>query len=377
MKKRILALALAGTTAFSVFGGLNVFAALPESAEDPFVTYAAVRVEKGATYLESKNKNLAGISEDGIIDTKAEVQVLWDALNADDTSEVIVDNSVYLYDYKKKEDEDGTLKKALDAAFAAAAGEKATDTQFKALADAWTAYYTWGAEAYQGNASTRDGVINTFNTNKKKFDELKKADYDAEAWLEYDMDELKDEFAEAKANTGTRATSSLVYLNQQFEARLAVLTAADQSENMEKYERLLEVFESLEPSDYDKYDWNTMSKLVDDAADKYEDGKYGAAVTLLEEALAIAPEAGDYSDLKDVLMGMYQDKDGKTKSSYIVEKYNGAKNAIYKKSDYEAATGGYTMAWKDLVSYDFDYDYDLDGEAETFRGVYDFAYTVY
>ena len=28
MKKRILALALAGTTAFSVFGGLNVFAAV-------------------------------------------------------------------------------------------------------------------------------------------------------------------------------------------------------------------------------------------------------------------------------------------------------------------------------------------------------------
>ena len=32
MKKRILALALAGTTAFSVFGGLNVFAKTPDEA---------------------------------------------------------------------------------------------------------------------------------------------------------------------------------------------------------------------------------------------------------------------------------------------------------------------------------------------------------
>ena len=43
MKKRILALALAGTTAFSMFGGLNVFAMSSDS--DEFETYTAVSVD--------------------------------------------------------------------------------------------------------------------------------------------------------------------------------------------------------------------------------------------------------------------------------------------------------------------------------------------
>ena len=46
MKKRILALALAGTTAFSVFGGLNVFAA---TASDAYAPYTPVKMEFKST----------------------------------------------------------------------------------------------------------------------------------------------------------------------------------------------------------------------------------------------------------------------------------------------------------------------------------------
>lgn len=49
MKKRILALALAGTTAFSMFGGLNVFAAIDDYKTGDMYTAPVVSYDKTAT----------------------------------------------------------------------------------------------------------------------------------------------------------------------------------------------------------------------------------------------------------------------------------------------------------------------------------------
>ena len=114
MKKRILALALAGTTAFSVFGGLNVFADLAKSYEfkavNEALTAASVTDPNGAgsyTYKAAGNAlTQANFKADvalydkllAFLENNVYVDVDGDYFATPDAEEFKTGN-VYLYDY--------------------------------------------------------------------------------------------------------------------------------------------------------------------------------------------------------------------------------------------------------------------------------------
>ena len=93
----------------------------------------------------------------------------------------------------------------------------------------------------------------------------------------------------------------------------------------------------MEADDYTVYNWRTIEALLGNAEDKAAEGKWDDAYGYLEDALAINPEKATYTDLRDTLMGMY-DNNGKTSASYIAEDYVGASYAVYSRSDYMTGT---------------------------------------
>ena len=88
MKKRILALALAGTTAFSMFGGLSVSAA--SYTTDEYEGYSAVVVNVSGTNT---------ITADGVNVAKDDMVDLFDLTWDDALDTAVVADTVYAYDW--------------------------------------------------------------------------------------------------------------------------------------------------------------------------------------------------------------------------------------------------------------------------------------
>ena len=89
MKKRILALALAGTTAFSMFGGLNVFAGVTKG--DVYSSYDPTFV----TYIYSETSATVAINNDASLPFSVET-----VMDFEDVMETeIADSTIYLYDF--------------------------------------------------------------------------------------------------------------------------------------------------------------------------------------------------------------------------------------------------------------------------------------
>ena len=432
MKKRILALALAGTTAFSVFGGLNVFAAtqdaLPGDATDEFVSYEAIAISTD-TYGYIILAPQIGSMVEEYVNTPADVEIFNNALSSASTSATIENGYIYLYDYEVKgantaaKDANVAAFKAAVAAVAAYEDGFITEAEYKKLNETqkgdWrkfygTGYYikntvnenaavnamkeVWTAwdEAYglvsgsYGSNATRNGVIVTFYSNWNEFQKLKEDSYDEGEWKAYDMDALKGAFSEAAAGLSDLQTSEIVYLNQQYAERKAAMAGADYSDEIDLYEHYLEAATALTESDYSATNWAKVEyniKLAEANAALAEEtpSKWNDAIQNLLDALNVTPEKGDYTELRDTLMSMYADSKGQTKASYIKKDYTASttKYQIYRKKDYtvnKKTTDEWDALFKNSIWYYNPLDAVMADNAEskyTYAGIYGYAYVLY
>ena len=389
MKKRILALALAGTTAFSVFGGLNVFAAewdtpAADNYSDAYADLAEVKLLKIGD-LKNSYDVLKQISFEDIT---------ADGFEYDTTK-------YYVADWKVN---DATKVAAFKTAVEAAveAGKDAWPTGYTTVYNALDAAYEIAQVPASGpwlvtmkGSSDTDLVkeaadlFSTYDDIKKFFvggnvseAEVRKV-YDVTDFDMYDAEKLFADIAAANGKYG--ALSYYTYLNNEYDRIIGLVEKADMSDKIDEYEHFLEAASTLTESDYSTKTWANIEYNIKLAEINAEAGKWSDAIDYLKLALNATPEKGDYTDLRDTLMSMYADSKGQTKASYIVEDYTKSSYAVYNKKDY-AVKGGYTDEWEALFKGKIWYDNPLDAVAPDFagaedelvyNGIYGYAYALY
>lgn len=377
MTKKILALALAGTTAFSVFAGALSVNAAEWTTWDDAVSAADAYESVTPTVLAL---TAGQITADDVMNVSFE-NPTGDGFEYDDTLFYVEDWQV------NNSDATAAFKTAVEA-------EQAKTTGYAAV-NAYPAYVTDNTATQMTlKGSTNSKWATAWSKLMSNYDDVKgyivtgavspekvAEDYDVEDFDAYDAEDLflAIHTVATTGASGTTTLSYLTYLNSEYARITAEVGEADTSTKEERYYRALDRVQALEADDYTVYNWRTIEALLGNAEDKAAEGKWDDAYGYLEDALAINPEKATYTDLRDTLMGMY-DNNGKTSASYIAEDYVGASYAVYSRSDYMTGTTP-IAAWNELFSsaaeYKFEYDLDRDGTAERYNGVYGFAYEVY
>ena len=199
MKKRILALALAGTTAFSMFGGLNVFAT---TTDDVYESYkaATVVVEEGTITIDTADFS------DYSFDT---------AMDYDDVIETpVVDGVVYLYDFY---DDYVDTKNYSVAKVEAALDSEDPEAALAAILGEGTVVNETG---YGERRTIRKDVVGAWESFLDEIS-LDTDDYDYKFEDEdiYNFEGLLEDIADLSksADYTMAATSELVYLMQQYD----------------------------------------------------------------------------------------------------------------------------------------------------------------
>ena len=395
MKKRILALALAGTTAFSVFGGLNVFAAT-KTWDDFGDAYT-----DGSAYTQKATNDALQLSDRDVIYWNDLKKIAFDF---DDRT----DAGYYVGDWKVR---DADKVQDFEDAVKAALSKKEKDYEANGWAVAWDiadkldkAYYVTDDHKVRLKSATLadDDFYSAWKTLRENYDEVKEfmdgttasialvdAEYDL---VQFDSYEAEDLFADIySAYSASKwpagyTLSTIEYLNAEYERILGEIDPADHSDLIDRYEHLHEAVTALTESDYAARPWSDIQNYLDKAEIEAEDEEWAKAVGLLESALKVTPEKGDYKELEATLMSMYTDNNGRTFARYINEKYTG-NNTIYKAADYTIKKGVYTDEWEALFDEPIWYYNPLDAvdvdnasgfEKEEFcDGVYGYAYELY
>ena len=412
MKKRILALALAGTTAFSVFGGMNAFAAKSDKWED-WNNATSNSAAYDSYYVES---SVLKLNEHG--------NLSWDALNAIAFT-YEAEGTYYVGDWALKKgattEETDAFEKAVKVAIAAAE-DAAKKPPYKNNPES---AYNNTSEIYEpvNNAlkaaySITSGTVDLKDTKDAIYDlrdEFKAVDdffkdpttteevtqddldvtaikdeYDIVSFDAYDAEVLFADIFNAYNLENTTYTT-YKYLAAEYKRIMGDIDPADHSDLIDEYEHLHEAVSSLTESDYKVRDWADIEDYLRDAEIEAEDGEWREAVRLLREALDVTPDEGDYKELEATLMSMYADEDGRTYARYIVNgktyiKNKKGTNALYAASDY-AVKGGYTDEWEALFVEPIWYYNPLDAmtstnasgfaKEELCDGVYGYAYDLY
>lgn len=405
MTKKILALALAGTTAFSVFGSVLTASAAasttdPEAykstaANSSFAAYAVISVTTAADDVTIGSTSLKGLTNNNALKEAV-------ALLETDSGLTVEKGFVYLYDYAPDGNTDSANKTTLDGVMnkimalpsksdawdAGSSGYATLAEAVDALADALAGYYQDGSPAAMTtesgfastNTETRRSTYEKFVSYQNKAKDFDAADFDTETVEMYNAQALITDILGAGSTT---ATSLMKYYMQEYDRVIdGLLEAADTSTKEETYYRSLDRVQALEADDYTVYNWRTIETHLANAEDKAAEGKWDDAIEFLNKALAVTPEKATYTDLRDTLMSMY-DNGGRTSASYILANYptTGGSYAVYNGDDYKSGSS-YTPAWKELfgatgTDYVIEYDLDRDGSTEDYNGVYAFAYEVY
>lgn len=364
MTKKILALALAGTTAFSVFASaMSVNAALNYVTYTPVtVTFSASGLEFGATadinvtYTKASDADTAdhfntfvGKYEDGLSAFLDAVAMNTARDGFVDTSATVENGKVYMYDFTLKtpasiDTQLTTLFNAISTYEAALAeakalyqagkdtwtdadtaiGGKVPDTVATALDTAENNVYAAFFAAYStrqvGTASTdstRDKAIKSFEAMLKTIGPA--ADYDFDTDTDADeYTELYDEVIGLKANNGYEniPTSRLVYLVQQQESLTDNVSESDPQSYSEWIEFYTEVLDARSAEDYKTAsDFRTFQKDYEEIQEEYKDAKttsklgaYAAELKdLILDPVGQGTPAADTS--KDELKAMVEDAD--------------------------------------------------------------------
>ena len=265
MKKRILALALAGTTAFSVFGGLNVFAKTPDEAYDRRgVNTISVVSGTGIVVTIDGDTPIVLKSSDSEYDS---YKTVAEALVFESGADVAIEkDKIYLMDYKAVSDADEEdyfnlsnlienmqdAKKVEDVAKVYGTGNYADIASLYAdLSTLLKDYYDTGAKPETGyNAGTSSLHRSVYADYEELVDNVVDAD-DYENAIDYQFDDLvKDITTNVKVDTAT--TSDMLYLMQQYNTILELLEPVDSTSAEDWIDVYTGVLDARSEADYKK-----------------------------------------------------------------------------------------------------------------------------
>ena len=424
MKKRILALALAGTTAFSVFGGLNVFAAVADYEEytpvkiafksdsDGEITYTS-GLTGGATatphtYVDSSitdsGSDTSAAKYKAQFDRYKKLYTIASAMDFSDTTETVKKADViYMYDYAVNKDQNNEalaldVEEFISAYDAARAvlnadgddweGTHTQDALKKLLSDldeaenaVWTEVIKVYGTASSGNSaetgydanktSARKSVYVDFVALQDEVSDLKASDYENK----YNFSGLLDDIKEANAAT---TTSNLVYLMQEYDRLMGEIDLVDPSKAEDDYYTALDKANAREESDYTAANWNRVQAYILEAEEKAAEAntkaEWEAAKAILDKISSIQTIKPDYADLKDALLDLYvSGKTSALESGRYDANYTSNEDVyVYIASDYKVKTSVYTDEWYDFAGYLDDATHE-----DYIEGAYRAAYSVY
>lgn len=324
MKKRILALALAATTAFSMLGAsLSVSAA---DADEKFKAYSPV----------SKVTDLKGGTADAIIDELDKIYTGSASMDID-----VANGNTYLFDFVLQAGKDGKLD--------AEAGGYATGADIKgSLVEAIANAYSAEDDALTDTVKTNiNALITQFNAEyvvgginyaiKAEFDTYAalaakldandyKDTYDGATteWEAYGLSDLKTAFANAKKTLSTVspcATSQLIYLSNAFSTIDSVIGLDRTLSDEVKYDDLLAKIDELNEEDYTTASWDALLTKMDVAAIYADRGDFTTAYNTLNAAFAaLKVNKPSVTELKALLDSLYT---GGTYSTAADQRYYG------------------------------------------------------
>ena len=256
MKKRILALALAATTAFSMFGAsLSVSAAEAESTK-------VTALINTADYSEVVGSTTYAVYDEFIEDMEA-VQ----ALIVEDESEA-VDATKYIYAYDYTSASWTNFQNALDAALEAGVD---TSAAYTTLAEAVkTAAANLALDKNNGYTASalRNSLLRSYDSAQAAVNKLNEADYDEATKAA--LTKVKALFA---AESTTKANSELVYAVAEYESFVENAGLADIDDVLydaidaliEKAERVLEYRNEYKNTTAANKAFETLEKKLDAA----------------------------------------------------------------------------------------------------------------
>ena len=346
MKKRILALALAGTTAFSVFGALNVAAATHKTD--------ASEIYSGMYKFYDARKGFEGAAD-------FELVVEFD--EAMDT--IVEDNVIYLYDFFEVFSDAGYEVEDFES------DEKTPDEVFGELVPSKEANpYEFGDG---DRRSFRADLIDAWDEFIADLS-LEVADYDykdADGSDPYNFEGLMADINKVEAYKDGAAgylSSQLVYLMQEYarfiDSEYATLVEVD---NTDWADLLVAILEGRDEEDF-KYtkEYRGWTADLEDLIEAYEDAEtrseLNKAVAALEkEVTDKADDTVIKSDLADL------------KAALVVDiEIDGKTWPLYPAADYLQKNGKYTaeFIWADKV-YDLAATMFANGNKENYQGSVD------
>ena len=346
MKKRILALALAGTTAFSVFGGLNVFAKTPDEAFDAN-DYKQVTVGFNGSDLSFKvGKNTVK----PVIDAFE-----TDALTFDDVMAETVENYddsygyIYLYDFyfPTFDTTDMDQEDINDIISAADTSNQAWNRLKKGMTNAGIkkVAYDTGKGA---TGSLRRDITNAFNDLQDNV--IPATDFVTADVNTYNYDDLLAAIAKVDS---TKATSSyMVFLMQQYNTITELISPVDSTNTEDWINMYIDVLDARSEADFK-------------AASGYKafDAAYAEVLEDYEDATTNSKLIGIKEDLKDLVMGYTVDRKSSLATSAGVDKGD-LKATIDMAEDYfESTDYGYNKKHPEKSSDEYKYFEDIFEDA--------------
>lgn len=396
--KKILALALAATTAFSMFGSSLSASAIDYMDETKFlndynatsVTISADKITvnqpvagKDGTVTETKTyeiterQDLLNFAQHLIVGDPAgtpqsyEAWKTWNKGAADDRY-----GNIYLYDYAldKDTENDDAYESALndfkDYVAQLKNPEKNGSYSVERLYGYWKEAYRTSPESgsVSGTSNVRWSAINdarlnsnnvvkymTYDSNNNRIPDVSLFDArDVEDYGVYPLIANVYAFGRNDATLSAAQTSRIVYMNKEYSRVINEVSFADATNAMDDYYELLDQINEYVETDYTASAWREVQSNVEKAeaaAEKAVNIKdWEKALSYLKKADAVSAKAVDYSEMQKALMSLYADERGTTKVSYIEKQYEGVGgNYLYQKSDFKVRNG-YSDEWNDFAT---------------------------
>lgn len=395
--KKILALALAATTAFSMFGTSLSASAIDYLDETAFLNdYNATSVTISADKITVKQPV---VDKDGnVTETKTyEITERQDLLNfakhltvgdpsgtpqsyeawkewnkgAADTRY----GNIYMYDYALDKDveNDDSYESALndfkEYVNQLKNPEKNGSYSVATLYSRWKeAYRTSPESGVTGTSNTRWSAINdaklnsnnvlkymTYDSNNNRIPDVSLFDArDVEDYNVYSLIANVYAFGRNDSVMNAAQTSRIVYMNKEYSRVIGEISFADTTDAMDDYYELLAQINEYESTDYTASAWREVQSYVEQAETAAEKAvninDWEKALKYLQKADAVSAKTVDYSAIQKALMSLYADSKGTTKVSYIEKEYKGvAGNYLYQKSDFKVRNG-YSDEWNDFAT---------------------------
>ncbi len=397
--KKILALALAATTAFSMFGSSLSASAIDYLDETAFLNdYNATSVTISANKITvtqpvvdangtvtanntieiTERQDLLNFAKHLVVgDTPSgtpqsyEAWKEWNKGAADARF-----GNIYMYDYALDKDveNDDSYESALNnfKDYVNQLKNPQTNGSYSVerLYGYWRDAYRTSPEtgSVTGTSNVRWSAINdarlnsnnvlkymTYDSNKNPIPDISLFDpRDVEDYNVYSLITNVYSFGRNDAVLSNAQTSRIVYMNKEYSRVIGEISFADTTNAMDDYYELLDRINDYEESDYTASAWREVQSNVEKAEAAAEKAvninDWKRALSYLQKADAVSAKTVDYSAMQTALMSLYADSKGTTKVSYIEKQYKGVgENYLYQKADFKVRNG-YSDEWNDFAT---------------------------